>query len=67
MEDNQPVCMVMQAGGSMKLMHFPRTHRIDAAAISEQFTCGVATLQYERIQNEAADISTKRFIDPLAS
>eukprot|EP00959_Pyramimonas_sp_CCMP1952_P240730 5031213-Pyramimonas_sp.AAC.1 len=37
-------------------MHLPRTHRIDAAAISEQFTRGVATLQYERTH----------FADPLA-
>eukprot|EP00959_Pyramimonas_sp_CCMP1952_P089032 1862878-Pyramimonas_sp.AAC.1 len=50
----------------MKLMHLPRTHRIDAAAVSEQFSRGVVELQYERTQNEAADIGTKRFTDHLA-
>eukprot|EP00959_Pyramimonas_sp_CCMP1952_P399583 8372234-Pyramimonas_sp.AAC.1 len=50
----------------MKLMLLPRTHRIDAAALSEQFSRGLVELQYERTQNEAADIGTKRLIDPLA-
>eukprot|EP00959_Pyramimonas_sp_CCMP1952_P147073 3078320-Pyramimonas_sp.AAC.1 len=50
----------------MKLMHLPRTPRIDAAAVSEQFSRGIFELQCERIQNEAADIGTKRFTDPLA-
>eukprot|EP00959_Pyramimonas_sp_CCMP1952_P329060 6889017-Pyramimonas_sp.AAC.1 len=35
LEDNQAVCKVIKAGGPMKLMHLPRTHRIDAAAVSE--------------------------------
>eukprot|EP00959_Pyramimonas_sp_CCMP1952_P219365 4586349-Pyramimonas_sp.AAC.1 len=47
-------------------MHLPRTHRIDAAAVSEQFSRGLVELQCERIQNEAADIGTKWFTDPLA-
>eukprot|EP00959_Pyramimonas_sp_CCMP1952_P255686 5340628-Pyramimonas_sp.AAC.1 len=50
----------------MKLMNFPRTHRIDAAAVSEQFPRGIVELQHERAQNEAADIGAKRFTDPLA-
>ena len=50
----------------MKFMHLSRTHRIDAAAISEQFSRGIVKLEYERTQNEAADIGTKRFTDPLA-
>eukprot|EP00959_Pyramimonas_sp_CCMP1952_P004305 90435-Pyramimonas_sp.AAC.1 len=57
---------VIKAGGSMKLVHPPRTHRIGAAAVSEQFSRGIVKLQYERIQNEAADIGTKRFTDSLA-
>eukprot|EP00959_Pyramimonas_sp_CCMP1952_P266349 5568415-Pyramimonas_sp.AAC.1 len=36
--DKQAVRKVIKAGGSMKLMHLPRTHRIDAAAVSEQFS-----------------------------
>eukprot|EP00959_Pyramimonas_sp_CCMP1952_P469520 9495082-Pyramimonas_sp.AAC.1 len=36
--DNQAVCKVIKAGGSMKLMQPPRTHRIDAAAVSEQLS-----------------------------
>eukprot|EP00959_Pyramimonas_sp_CCMP1952_P267639 5595865-Pyramimonas_sp.AAC.1 len=47
-------------------MHLPRTHRIDAAAVSEQCSRGIVELQYERTQSEAADIGTKRFTDPLA-
>ena len=45
-------------------MHPPRTHRIDAAAVCEQFSRGIIDLCYERTQNEAADIGTKRFMDP---
>ena len=45
-------------------MHLPRTHRIDAAAVCEQFTRGIIDLCYERTQNQAADIGTKRFMDP---
>ena len=63
LEDNQAVCKVIKAGGSMRLVHLPRTHIIDAAAVSEQFS---RELQYERTQNEAADIGTSRFIDPLS-
>eukprot|EP00959_Pyramimonas_sp_CCMP1952_P454851 9470596-Pyramimonas_sp.AAC.1 len=66
MEDNQAVRKVIKAGGSMKPMHLPRTHRIDVAAISEQFTRGVVSLQCERTQDEAADIGAARFTDPLA-
>eukprot|EP00959_Pyramimonas_sp_CCMP1952_P067726 1413497-Pyramimonas_sp.AAC.1 len=61
MEDNQAVCKVLKAGGSMELMHLPRTHRIDIAASSEQLTRGVVSLLRERTQNEAADIGRKRF------
>eukprot|EP00959_Pyramimonas_sp_CCMP1952_P169004 3530502-Pyramimonas_sp.AAC.1 len=66
LEDNQAVCKVIKAGGPMKLMRLPRTHRIDVAAVSEQFSRGLVELQYERTQNEAADIGTKRFTGPLA-
>eukprot|EP00959_Pyramimonas_sp_CCMP1952_P230573 4820235-Pyramimonas_sp.AAC.1 len=62
MEDDQAVCKAMQAGGSMTLMHLPRAHRVDAAAISEQFTRGVVTFPYERTQNEAADYGAKRLL-----
>eukprot|EP00959_Pyramimonas_sp_CCMP1952_P450728 9437020-Pyramimonas_sp.AAC.1 len=47
-------------------MHLLRAHRTDAAAVSERFPRGAVELQYERTQNEAADIGTKRFTDPLA-
>eukprot|EP00959_Pyramimonas_sp_CCMP1952_P058047 1211578-Pyramimonas_sp.AAC.1 len=48
LEDNQAVCKVIKAGGPMKLMHQPRTHRIDATAVSEQFSRGLVELQCER-------------------
>eukprot|EP00959_Pyramimonas_sp_CCMP1952_P315494 6603208-Pyramimonas_sp.AAC.1 len=66
LEDNQAVCKVIKAGGSMKLMHLPRTHRTDAAAVSEQFSRGLFQLHHERTQNEAAGIGTERFVDPMA-
>eukprot|EP00959_Pyramimonas_sp_CCMP1952_P454975 9470819-Pyramimonas_sp.AAC.1 len=66
LEDAQAVCEVTKAGGSMKLMHLPRTHRIDAAAVSEQLSRGLVERQRERTQNEVADIGAKRFTDPLA-
>eukprot|EP00959_Pyramimonas_sp_CCMP1952_P419953 8796015-Pyramimonas_sp.AAC.1 len=47
-------------------MHLPRTRRIDAAAVSEQFSRGLVQFQCERTPNEAADIGTKRFVDPMA-
>eukprot|EP00959_Pyramimonas_sp_CCMP1952_P240049 5016620-Pyramimonas_sp.AAC.1 len=47
-------------------MHIPRYNRIDAVAISEQFTGWVVHLQYERTQNDAADIGAKRLTDPPA-
>eukprot|EP00959_Pyramimonas_sp_CCMP1952_P351448 7363552-Pyramimonas_sp.AAC.1 len=66
MDDHQAVCKVIEAGGSMQLMHLPGTNRIDAAAISEQFIHGAVSLQDERAQNEAADVGAQRFTDPLA-
>eukprot|EP00959_Pyramimonas_sp_CCMP1952_P027790 583163-Pyramimonas_sp.AAC.1 len=66
LEDNQAVCKVIKAGGPMKLMHLPRTHRIDVAAASEHISRDIVKLPYERTQNEAADIGAKRFTDPLA-
>eukprot|EP00959_Pyramimonas_sp_CCMP1952_P078533 1641244-Pyramimonas_sp.AAC.1 len=47
-------------------MNLPRTHRIDAAAVSEQFSRGLVQLHYDRMQNEAVDIGAKRFVDPMA-
>ena len=64
MEDNQAVVKICKAGGSQRMAHLPRTHRIDAAAVSEQFIRGVANLTYCRTQDQAADIGTKRFSDP---
>eukprot|EP00959_Pyramimonas_sp_CCMP1952_P358215 7500643-Pyramimonas_sp.AAC.1 len=64
MEDSQAVCKVIKAGGSMTLMHLLRARRIDAAAISEQFTRGVVILQHERIRNEPPiSVQNKRFTD----
>eukprot|EP00959_Pyramimonas_sp_CCMP1952_P120977 2529559-Pyramimonas_sp.AAC.1 len=47
-------------------MHLPRTRGIDAAAVSEYVSGVLVQLQYERTQNEGADIGTKRFVDPMA-
>eukprot|EP00959_Pyramimonas_sp_CCMP1952_P456425 9473153-Pyramimonas_sp.AAC.1 len=50
----------------MKLMRLPRTYRIGAAAVSEQFSRGIVEFQYERARGKAADIGSKRFTGPLA-
>ena len=44
----------------------PRTHRIDASAIAEQFSRGIVDLTYSPTQNQAADVGTKRFEQPPA-
>ena len=66
MEDNQAVVKVCKAGGSQKLMHLPRTHRIDASAVAEQFSRGTVDLVYTPTQDQAADIGTKRFDQPAS-
>ena len=66
MEDNQAVCKICKAGGSSKLAHMSRTHKINAASVADTFLRGIANLVYERTENEAADIGTKRFTDPMS-
>ena len=66
MEDNQAVCKICKAGGSSKLAHLSRTHRINAASVADTFLRNIANLIYERTENMAADIGTKRFTDPLS-
>ncbi len=36
-EDNEAVIKICRSGGSQKLMHMNKTHRVDAASIAEQF------------------------------
>ena len=64
MEDNQAAMKACKAGGSQKLMHLPRTHRIDAAAVAEQLARGIVDLVYTPTEDQAADIRTKRFEQP---
>eukprot|EP00959_Pyramimonas_sp_CCMP1952_P263310 5506151-Pyramimonas_sp.AAC.1 len=64
MEDNQAVAKVCKAGGSQKLMHLPRTHRVDASAVAEQFARGTVDLAYCPTHDQAADIGAKRFEQP---
>ncbi len=63
-EDNDAVVKVCKSGGSMKLMHMNRTHRVDAAFVADCFDDerGV-NLRYTKTDDQAADICTKRFYD----
>eukprot|EP00959_Pyramimonas_sp_CCMP1952_P366320 7672093-Pyramimonas_sp.AAC.1 len=45
-------------------MHLPRTHRIDASAVAEQFARGTVNLVYSPTRGQAADIGAKRFEQP---
>ncbi len=63
-EDNDAVVKVCRSGGSMKLMHMNRTHRIDAAFVADCFGEGRnIKLRYTKTDDQAADICTKRFED----
>eukprot|EP00959_Pyramimonas_sp_CCMP1952_P061613 1287608-Pyramimonas_sp.AAC.1 len=64
MEDNQAVVKVCKAGGAQKLMHLPRTNRIDASAVAEQFARGAVNLAHCPTHDQAADIGPKRFEQP---
>ena len=65
-EDNETVCKIVAAGGSAKLAHMPRTHRVNAASVAEW--CGKrghVIMEHARTDDQAADIGTKRFTDAL--
>ena len=67
-EDNEAVIKICKAGGSMKLQHMNRTHRIDASLVAEQFgdpdKDKPCVLEYTHSEDQLADICTKRFTDP---
>ena len=65
MEDNEAVVKICRSGNSQKLMHLPRTHRVDAAFIAEcTQDLAVCKMGHTHTDNQAADICTKRFTDP---
>ena len=65
MEDNEAVVKICRSGNSQKLMHLPRTHRVDAAFIAEcTKDLAVCTMGHTHTDNQAADICTKSFTDP---
>ena len=66
LEDNQAVCKICKSGGSTKLMHMPRAHRINAASVAEHFRKDEIRLWYTKTCDIVADIYTKRFEDPTA-
>ena len=64
-EDNEAVVKICRPGNSQKLMHLPRTHRVDAAFIAEcTHELAVCKMGHTHTDNQAADICTKRFTDP---
>ncbi len=61
-EDNEAVIKICRSGGSQKLMHMNKTHRVDAAFIAEQFGKDKpCDLTDTHTADQAADICTKRF------
>ena len=65
MEDNEAVVKICRSGNSQKLMHLPRTHRVDASFIAEcTQELNVCKMGHAHTDNQAADICTKRFTDP---
>ena len=68
-EYNEAVINICKAGGSMRLQHMNRTHRIDASLVAEQFgdpenVDKPCCLEYTHSEDQLADICTKRFTDP---
>ena len=53
----------LQEGGSPQLMHMPRTHRVDAALVSESVNGQHIDMLYTMTMDMVADIGTKRFTD----
>ena len=47
-------------------MHMPRTHRVDAALVSESVNEQHIDMLYTKTMDMVADIGTKRFVDPPA-
>ena len=47
-------------------MHMPRTHRVDAALVSESVNEQYIDMLYTKTMDMVADIGTKRFADPQA-
>ena len=65
MEDNEAVVKICRSGNSQKLMHLPRTHRVDASFIAEcTQELNICKIGHAHTDNQAADICTKRFTDP---
>ena len=63
-EDNEAVIKICRSGGSHKFMHMNKTHRLDAAAIAEQFGPDKpCVLSPTHTEDQASYVCTKRFED----
>ena len=61
-EDNETVCKIVAAGGSAKLAHMPRTHKVNAASVAEW--CGKGG---HVIRNMPEPTTKRRTLEPRGS
>ena len=65
-EDNEAMIKICRNAGSQRLRHTSRTHRVNTNFIAEQFQANTHICLYAvQSADQAADIYTKRFIDPI--
>ena len=65
-EDNEAMIKICKSGFSQRLRHASRTHRVDVAFIVERFQNDpYMTIVPTASADQAADIYTKRFTDPM--
>ena len=66
MEDNEAMIKIMKSGCSQKLRHASRTHRVNVSFIVERFqTDPYMAVVPTHTDDQAADMYTKRFTDPV--
>ena len=64
-EDNQAMIRVVETGKNPTMRHIGRTHGVSVAEIHDRHDRGEFSIQFTDSENQAADIYTKAFIDPL--
>ena len=59
LEDNEATIKIIRKGGSAKLRHVSRTHKINLASTYEQFQDPCIKLEYVNTKEQVADVFTK--------
>ena len=65
LEDNQTMITVCQTGKNQQMRHLGRTHGVQVASLHQCFKRPEIELLYITSNNQAADIFTKGFTDPV--